>query len=202
MTRRRNFIFTSFLLLILACWIITPYAEANDLSKKTIIMVIPPENFRDEELKIPKDILQGQGATIITASTHKKPITGMMGTRLSADKTLKELKAQKFDAIIFIGGAGAKRLFNNTEAHDLALRAVKENRILGAICLAPVILARAGILKDKRATVYTSAKKELTNNGAIYTGSDIETDGKIVTASGPKAAFKFAYAISSLLNTP
>ena len=68
---------------------------------------------------------------------------------------------------------------------------MESGKLLGAICIAPVILARAGLLKGKKATVFIDGADELRENGAIYTGNQIEVDGKIITANGPEAARLF-----------
>ena len=64
--------------------------------------------------------------------------------------------------------------------------------VLGAICLAPAILARAGVLKDKAATAYESALPDLKKGGARVSDKAVVVDGKLVTGNGPKAAEEFA----------
>jgi protease I len=91
--------------------------------------------------------------------------------------------------------------FDDPVAQNIAKEAVRENKILAAICIAPVILANAGVLRNKKATVFPSEKETLINAGAQYTGKDVEVDGNIITASGPQAAEKFAATIkSSIIN--
>ena len=77
--------------------------------------------------------------------------------------------------------------------------AVEAGKLVGAICIAPRILSEAGILNGKKATVYSSEAGVLRANGAIYTGKDVEVDGKIVTASGPHAAEQFGNTLVKLL---
>ena len=70
-------------------------------------------------------------------------------------------------------------------------------KVVAAICLAPVVLARAGILKQKKATVYDSpvAVMEMKKGKAVLVGQPVVTDGRIVTANGPLAAKDFAAAV-------
>jgi len=70
---------------------------------------------------------------------------------------------------------------------------------VAAICISPVTLARAGILKNRRATVFPTEAEELKKEGAIYTGAPVEEDGRIITASGPEAAGEFGERIASVL---
>ena len=119
----------------------------------------------------------------------------MLGLTVKPDTTISKIKADKFDAVVFVGGVGAKKLFNDKKAHKLAKDAVKKKKVLGAICIAPSILANAGVLKGREATVYKSEKDNLEKHGAKFKDEDVVTDGKIVTANGPEAAEKFANAL-------
>ena len=67
-------------------------------------------------------------------------------------------------------------------------------KVVAAICLAPVVLARAGILKGKKATYFNSpvSFREMKAGGAVLVDKAVVTDGRIVTANGPAAAAEFA----------
>jgi protease I len=82
----------------------------------------------------------------------------------------------------------------------LAREAAAQNKIIAAICIAPTILARAGILEGKRATVWSSALDRrpiqlIQEEGAIFENKPVVTDAKLVTATGPQAVKEFAEAI-------
>jgi PfpI family intracellular protease len=165
------------------------------LAGKKIVMIIAPEKFRDEELSEPKEHLEELGAEVTVASTKKTTCKGMLGAEVKPDTTISKVKAKDYDAVIFIGGIGAKKFFNDKKIHKIAKDAVKYKKVLGAICVAPSILANAGLLKDKDATVYESEKENLTKKGAKVKDEDVVSDGKIVTANGPEAAEEFAKEI-------
>ena len=118
-----------------------------------------------------------------------------------ADKKLSELDVKNFDVIIFVGGSGAKVYWSNNFCHQICKNAVAQNKLLAAICIAPVILARSGVLKDKKATVWPGVKKELILHGAKYTDKSVTIDGNIITANGPKASKEFAATIISKLKS-
>jgi protease I len=168
---------------------------------KNVVMIIASNMFRDEELNEPRKILEGQGVGVTIASTSLAPATGMLGTTVKPHKLLSEIKVENFDAIVFVGGQGAAEYWNNPTAHKLVEEALKQNKIVAAICIAPVTLAKAGILKGKRATVFPSEKERLIKEGAIYTGKSVEKDGNIITAAGPEYAKRFGeeilYALGS-----
>jgi len=79
------------------------------------------------------------------------------------------------------------------------VRAHKLGKVIGAICIAPVTLANAGLLKGRKATVWASEKARIETKGAIYTGADVQVDDNIVTANGPNAAKAFGEALLKLL---
>ena len=97
-----------------------------------------------------------------------------------------------------MGGNGASEYWDDPLAHALAQEAVRLKKVLGAICIAPVTLAKAGVLKGVRATVWASEASQLKFSGAQYTGNPVETDGLIVTANGPAAAREFGQQIVNL----
>ena len=78
---------------------------------------------------------------------------------------------------------GLKLLFNNQTAINIAKEMNKQNKIVCAICLAPVILANAGVLKNKRATVSGNEARTIESKGAHYTGPGVTVDGNIITAN-------------------
>jgi len=159
-------------------------------NKYNALMIIAENNFRDEELLIPKKILEENNIKVIISSTTIQTVTGMLKAKIKPDILLNDVNASDYDAIIFVGGIGAKSYFDNETAHKIAKKAYKENKILAAICIAPNILANAGLLKGKKATCFD--KDILIENGAIYQNKAVVKDGNIITANGPKAAYEFA----------
>jgi len=173
--------------------------ENKPLAGKKVALVIASDKFRDEEFKEPRNLLLQAGATVVVASSKLSESTGMLGMKVKPEVLLGDLRAKDLTAVLFIGGVGASEYFHNRDAHRLAQEVQEQGGIFGAICIAPVILARAGLLKGKRATVYESEKEELFKGGATYTGNSVETDGRIVTGNGPGAAREFAEAVVNLL---
>src|SRR5881397_199808 len=167
--------------------------------KKRVLMVIAPENFRDEEYEEPRRILEGKGCEVTVASTSTRPAKGMLGKMVTPDTTLDRVKASDFDAVVFVGGYGAEALYADKRAHGLAIEAAGSGKPLGAICVSPTILANAGVLKGKRATVWPSQSKALVSGGASYTAKPVEKDGLIITADGPTSAARFGEEIAPAL---
>ncbi|WP_052300351.1 DJ-1/PfpI family protein [Opitutus terrae] len=164
---------------------------------KIIALVIAPGEFRDEEYIEPKTLFEQHGARTVTISTTLEPVTGMLGATVQATLLLKDAQADNFDAVVFVGGMGARRLYHEPEALRLARQAVAHNKVVGAICLAPNILAQAGVLKNRRATAW--AFEVPAAEAVNQVGESVVRDGRIITANGPQAATPFAQAIAELL---
>lgn len=169
-------------------------------TKKRIVMVIAFQGFRDEEYFVPKEILERAGVEVKTASIKLGIAMGDEGGEASIDFLISAIRPEEFDAVIFVGGPGCLQYLDNDDAYHLARETVSQNKILAAICISPVILAKAGVLKEKKATVWNSPLdktplKILEENGAEYIDKDVVRDGKIITANGPSAAEEFAQKI-------
>ncbi len=166
---------------------------------KRAVLIAARENFRDEELFETKRVLDEAGVEMVIASTKTTVLRGMLGGRAKAAILVSELRVDDYDAIIFVGGLGAKEYFNSRVALNIAREAVDKKKVLAAICIAPTVLANAGVLVGVRATSFLSERAKLQKAGAQYTGAPVERDGLIITGSGPMAASQFGRAIADTL---
>jgi protease I len=166
----------------------------SELNKK-IVMLLAPKNFRDEEFFIPEKFFKEHGIQVTVASTNVGTVTGKLGGKALADSKLSDIKMTDYDCLLIVGGGGSQVYWNDATVKDLILEAVKFNKIISAICIAPVCLANAGILVGKNATVFIDGKDTLIRQGALYKEDDVVVDGNIITANGPHAAVKFARTI-------
>lgn len=170
------------------------------------MMVIASRDFRDAEYFVPKEVLETAGVKIITASNKSGTAVGTDGGEVKVDLMLSEINPAELGAVIFIGGPGALQYLDNQDSYKAAQETISQGKLLAAICIAPAILAKAGVLEGKKATVWTSvmdksAVKILEDNGAIYEDKPVVIDGKIVTGSGPAAAKEFGETIKGLLTS-
>ena len=175
-----------------------PEKAVSKLQGKKVVMIIAPKNFRDEELLEPKRLFEQQGAVVTVASSRLGEAQGMLGARVTPHVLLDSVRVEAYDAVIFVGGSGAKEYWEDPKAHAVARAALDTGKLVCAICIAPVTLANAGILKGRRATGWGSGTP-LEAKGATYTGAAVEVDDSIITANGPGAAEKFAQAIMEAL---
>ena len=96
-----------------------------------------------------------------------------------------------------VGGGGSKVYYANLDASRIANE--MRNKVVAAICLAPAILANAGVLEGKQATVAGTEARTIEAKGAKYTGPGVTVDGNIVTANAPKSSRLFGRKIGELL---
>jgi len=175
-------------------------ARKMDSTKpKRAVLIIAGKNFRDEELFETKRVLDEAAVQTVVASTRTGVIKGMLGGEIGVTTLINDIAADDYDAIIFVGGPGAKEYFNNSVALNIARQAVEKEKVLAAICIAPAVLANAGVLNGVKATCFSSERATLRRAGAKYTGAAVEQDGLIITGSGPKAAGQFGRAIAEAL---
>lgn len=165
-------------------------------------MVIAPDQFRDEEYAHPKQVLEQRGATVVTASVEPGECTGKLGMVATAEIAVADADPDEFDAVVYVGGSGSSVFFDDEDAQDLALDMAEDGKLVGAICIAPSVLAHAGLLEGKAATSFASQEDDLVMHGARWTGADVEVDGKIVTANGPAAARDFGETLADMLGLP
>lgn len=162
---------------------------------KSVLMVIAPQDFRDEEFKEPYELLTNSGIKVVVASTDTSPSKGMLGAIVKPQMILSQVNPDSFKALIIVGGTGCKVLWDDTLLHRIIQRFEQKQKTIAAICIAPVVLARAGVLKNKKATVYPGVSDEIKPYCAEYTAKDVEISANIITAAGPQVAKDFAKAI-------
>ena len=173
--------------------------EKKRTGPKTAVLIIGGENFHDRELFETMRALGSANVQAVIASSQIGVIRGMLGAVAEARLLLNQLRVDDYDAIVFIGGTGAREYFNNPIALDIARAAAAKGKVLAAISIAPTILANAGVLRGIRATSFLSERAALEQAGAIYTNAPVERDQQIITATGPIAVAQFAGAIIEAL---
>lgn len=189
-----------FLVQILAMGVLYRREEVVWVPGKKVLMVVAPENFRDEELFDTRRELEDAGIEVRVASARKGTIRGMLGGTVRPDFTLEEVKVENWDAIVFVGGTGCQVYFENEDVLSLAKAAAEQGKKVCAICIAPVILANAGLLENRKATVWDGEFREmLENKGAKYVSKSVVVDGNFITANGPTAAEEFGRTIAKQL---
>jgi protease I len=172
--------------------------KGETMQNKKVLMVIAPKDFRDEELFEPMAVFESKGLGVDVVSTQKGECVGMLGNKITVDKTIYDVDANDYVAIVIVGGIGSKQyLWDNEKLLELVKEFYNQNKVVSAICLSPVVLARAGVLNGKKATVYPASEaiEELKKAGAIYEDKGVVVDGNVITAKSPDYARLFGLEV-------
>ncbi|KCZ72841.1 DJ-1 family protein [Candidatus Methanoperedens nitroreducens] len=156
-------------------------------------LVLMAEGFEEIELSSIVDILRRGGITVTTAGLKGGIITGSRGIKIQPDSSLDSIK-ELYDIVILPGGSpGYINLGRNKRVLDLVNKYHNEGKIVAAICGAPSVLAKCGLLSGRKATIYKGMENEL--KGAEYVVEQVVEDGNIITSQGPGTAIRFALTI-------
>ncbi len=166
---------------------------------KKVLLIIGKDRFRDEEYLHPKEEFEKAGFKVITAASVKGKCIGKLGAIVESDIVLADVTIKDYDGIFFVGGPGAAEYFNDPIANRIAKEAAASGNPYGAICIAPTILANAGVLNGKKVTGFPDAEIAVKSGGGIWTGTDVEIDGNLLTANGPQSAREWGREIVGIL---
>ena len=163
-----------------------------------MIAVLLADGFEEIETLTPVDMLRRAGLEVVTVGITSKIAVGSHGISVICDKLPEEVDLGGVSTVILPGGMPGSLNLDASPFTDKILEAVgaKGGRI-AAICAAPLVLGRRGLLRGKRATCYPGFENEL--SGAVATGESVVTDGNITTAKGMGVALEFSKELISLL---
>lgn len=176
------------------------------MTQPRVLMVIAPDQFRDEELFVPRTAFLEAGWTVDTVSTQAGAALGMLGASEVVQKTLSDVSntsgLNTYQAVVVVGGMGSIGfLWENQQLHQLLRQLASQKAVISAICLSGVVLAKAGLLNGRKATVWEAPEslEAYRQSGVTYTAEPVTVDdsasGTVITANGPDAAAEFARAI-------
>lgn len=163
----------------------------------TIIMIylVLAEGFEEIEAVCVLDILRRANLEVKAASlTNTRTVTGAHGIAITADTAFRKQELETGEMLILPGGMpGAKHLAAHEGLRKCLLTHQVEGKTCAAICAAPMVLGKHGLLHGKRATCYPGFENEL--HGATIENAAVVVDRHVITAQGPAAAPEFALAI-------
>lgn len=194
------------------------------MSVTTVLLIVASQGYQPIEYGHTRKVLEQAGFKVVVASDKKgtayanpdgdhakkcadercgKPTNeNDPYASVPVDVALSDVDASQYDGIFIVGGGGAMPFLDNQTTYKIMQKATELHKAIGAICISPRILAKAGLLINKRATGWDGDHKVATvlkQNGAHYTRNHVVTDGLIVTADGPAAAIDFGKAIVTVL---
>jgi len=166
-----------------------------------MIYMFLANGFEEVEALTPLDLMRRAGLEVTTVGIGGELITGAHGITVQADISDTMYRDDAPEMIILPGGMPGTRNLDASPVVDAALKAaVANDAYLAAICAAPMVLGKRGLLKGKRAICYPGFEKFL--DGARLSNRHVIRDGKVITAAGMGVALEFAKELTSLLVSP
>lgn len=166
------------------------------------VLVPLAEGFEEIEALTVVDILRRAGVEVVTAGLKEGLVKGSHGVWVRPDTALDRISEADFDAIVLPGGFPG---FVNLGQDDRIMSMIQEmnraGRCIAAICGAPSVLIRAGVLEGRRATAHPSGREEMMAH-AEYCEDSVVVDGNIITSRGPGTAMQFALKLVEVLAGP
>jgi len=158
------------------------------------VMIPLGEGFEEIEAVTNIDVFRRAGLEVVTAGLGKREVEGDHGIKIEADLLLKDVDINELDAIVLPGGMpGAENLRNNDKLVWLISELDQREGLVAAICAAPMVLDKAGVIEGKNATSYPGFARKMPS--CNYTEERVVRDGNVITGRGPGVAMEFALEV-------
>ena len=159
-------------------------------------IIVLADGFEEIEAVTPIDLLRRAGIQVTILGMHSPEVRGSHDIVVKAAMLFDNFAAS-FDALVLPGGPGHKHLLGSDKLLEKIRATHAQNLLCAAICAAPIVLAKAGILKGKKATCFPGEEENLT--GAIFVEKETVVDGNIITSRGAGTSVNFALEIIAYL---
>lgn len=153
------------------------------------------DGFETVEALAPVDVMRRAGIEVTTVSIMgRKEVVSAQNVTVIADTLYNYVCFDDADALVLPGGGtGTDNLSAHQPLRSQLVAAHAKGTLVAAICAAPMVFGRIGILEGRKATCYPGCEGDLF--GAEYTAASVEEDGNIITGCGPGVSFDFGFAI-------
>ena len=162
------------------------------------ILVLMAPGFEEIELTAPIDILRRLEIPVVTAGVKGRYVEGAHGMEMKADMLMVDVEVADYDGIILPGGQASWLLRDTPGVLSLVRAMHKAEKLVAAICAAPIALEAAGVLSGRQVTCYPGVEGELKSAAQVLAQPTV-VDGLLVTGRGPGAALEFGFALGTVL---
>jgi len=174
--------------------------SSNTIDSAPAVLIPLAQGCEELEAVTITDLLARAGFKVVTAGLDDQPVKASRGMVLIPDTTMEKAMPISFDLMVMPGGLpGADHLRDNEFVQKKLKQLAAENKYTAAICAAPMALATAGLLDNKKATSYPGSMDNYMPIGIDYVDDPVVVDGKVVTSRGPGTAMDFALTLIELL---
>ncbi|MCG6872863.1 MAG: DJ-1/PfpI family protein [Gammaproteobacteria bacterium] len=164
------------------------------------VLVPLAEGFEELEAVTIIDLLRRGGIEVDVAGLQAGNVRGSRQTMIAPDLSLDEAGGRDYDMVVLPGGLpGATNLDEDPRIHQILHSLHDRGRYTAAICAAPLVLAKAGLLSGRRATGFPGTLEATGAPDIEITGGSVERDGTVITSRGPGTAMDFALTLIETL---
>lgn len=166
-----------------------------------MVYILLAPGFEEAEALVPADLLRRAGLETKLIGLTAAPVPGGQGMQVVPDGTLDQVDLDRADMIVLPGGSlGVKNLGADPAVEALVRQAAQRGIWVAAICAAPTLLARWGLLHGKRAVCYPGLEPRL--GDALPQDFSVVEAGAIITGRAAGSAFDFGLKLVSVLSNP
>ena len=163
------------------------------------ILVPLAEGFEEIEAMSVIDILRRADVEVVTAGLKEGLAQGAHKVKVMPDTTLEKIDYRDFDGLVLPGGApGFINLGNDERILNMAREMDRAGKYVAAICAAPSVLIKAGVLQGRRATVSPSGKAQV-EDCADFSEDRVVVDKNLITSRSPGTAVEFSLKLVEVL---
>ena len=164
-----------------------------------MVYILLADGFEEAEAIVPADLLCRAGAEVALTGVTGPVVTGAHGIAVQCDLELDQVKTEDLELLMLPGGlGGVQNIGASSAAMALIQSAAESGRYVAAICAAPSLLGKLGLLNGRKAVCYPGMEETM---GAVdaQTGHSVVVDGRFITGEGPGAAFDFGLKLVETL---
>jgi len=162
--------------------------------RKARALLLFADGFEEIEAVAIVDVLRRAGVEVVTASPAGGAVCGAHAIKIEAERRFADVRAADFDALVLPGGsANAETLATDPRAQALIQEARRLDKVVAAICAAPLALKAAGVIHGAKLTSFPSTAAAFA--GEKYLQERVVKDGRLLTSRGPGTAIEFALAL-------
>ena len=164
-----------------------------------MVYVLLGEGFEEAEAIVPVDLLRRAGVEVKLAGVTGSQVTSSHGITVVCDCALREIDEENLTMLMLPGGLGGVEAIQESEAAlGIIQRAADRGVYIAAICAAPTILARLGLLDRRQAVCYPGMEDQMLS-AVVRKGTPVVTDGHIITSEAAGSAFEFGFKLVEIL---
>jgi len=161
-----------------------------------ILVLVPADGYAETTLRYARSSLFNVHVGTKTVSTNDQDmILGSMQDELQADGKISEARMEDYEGLLLVGGPGAREMAENPDARRLVAEAAAQDKLIGAWGESVALLAAADVVRKKKLTGDPATREAVERAGGRYTGTQLERDGKLVTAYDDAAGLRFGKAL-------